>query len=114
MQPPKSLTLPLEYREDGSITITGTQVSLYDILVYYKAGDSPEVLRETFPNIPLSVIHVIIAYYLENKRDVDAYLAKEQAKIDAVGEQIVANYSDKQKERAQYLKALYEKKKSSR
>jgi hypothetical protein len=42
---------------------------------YYNDGYSAEMLACQYPTLPLALIHKVIAFYLENKSDVDAYVA---------------------------------------
>ena len=41
---------------------------------YYNEGYSAEMLAEEFPTLPLSLIHKAIAFYLDNRADVNAYV----------------------------------------
>src|SRR5262245_50565432 len=45
-------------------------------------GYSPEMLAEQFPTVPLAHIHKVIAFYLDNKADVDALVKKHKAEMD--------------------------------
>jgi uncharacterized protein (DUF433 family) len=66
---------------DGEIRITGHRVGLYHIIDRYLEGDSPETLHEEFPTIALATIHKVIAFYLENEAQVDAYMAAYRAEL---------------------------------
>jgi uncharacterized protein (DUF433 family) len=46
-------------------------VGLVDIVFFYRQGDSPEMLHARFPTIALSLVHKVIAFYLENQAAVD-------------------------------------------
>lgn len=67
---------------DGEITLTGHRVSLYDIVTAYNEGLSPEMLAEEFPTITLAVIHKVIAFYLENREQVDTYCRTYRTEIE--------------------------------
>jgi hypothetical protein len=45
-------------------------------------GLSPETIRDEFPGVELNAIYAIIAFYLHNQGEVDAYIAR----LDAVAE----------------------------
>ncbi len=62
----------------GEIRITGSRIGLYHIVESYNEGFSAEMLVEEYPTLPLALIHKIIAFYLENKSEVDAYVEKER------------------------------------
>jgi uncharacterized protein (DUF433 family) len=63
---------------DGDIRVTGLRIGLYHVLYYYNEGYSAEMLVGQFPDLSLALIHKIIAFYLENRQEVDAYLAAYQ------------------------------------
>ena len=75
------MTLPEFLTQDnGEIRLHGHRIGLYHVLAYYNNGYSPEMLVCQFPTLPLALVHKVIAFYLENQADIDAYLAscKEQ------------------------------------
>jgi uncharacterized protein (DUF433 family) len=67
---------------DGEIRLTGHRIGLSDIVAYYNEGYSPEMLAGQFPTLSLALIHKVIAFYLENQAEVDAYVAEQRAEID--------------------------------
>lgn len=60
---------------DGHIHVTGHRIGLEDLVHYYSTGYSAEALLDVFPTLPLAVVHKVIAFTLENRADVDAYVA---------------------------------------
>jgi uncharacterized protein (DUF433 family) len=62
--------------EHGSIRFAGHRIGLAHLLHYYKEGYAPEMMWNEYPTLPLSLIHKVIAYYLDNEAEVDAYLAQ--------------------------------------
>ena len=71
------------YRDSrGSIRLTGHRIGLFHVVEYYCNGYSPEMVAEQFPTLPLSLIHKVIAFYLENQAEVDAYVAECRAEIE--------------------------------
>ena len=59
----------------GEIRLTGRRIGLYHVVRYYNDGYSVEMLAGQFPDLPLALIHKVIAFYLENKVEVDASIA---------------------------------------
>jgi uncharacterized protein (DUF433 family) len=59
----------------GEIRLTGHRIGLYHVVHYYNEGYSAEMLVGQFPDLSLALIHKIIAFYLDNRGDVDAYVA---------------------------------------
>jgi uncharacterized protein (DUF433 family) len=78
------MTLPDFLRQDtyGEIFLTGHRIGLYHVVHYYNQGYSPEMLVCQFPTLPLALVHKVIAFYLENKDEVDAYVAGVRAELD--------------------------------
>jgi len=78
-------TLPdiLQRDEFGGIRLTGHRIAISQFVWYYNQGYSAEMLLGQFPSLALSLIHKTIAYYLDNKQEVDVYLQLVQNKIDA-------------------------------
>jgi uncharacterized protein (DUF433 family) len=71
MQLPEFLTRSA----DGEIQLTGHRIGLYHVIQYYNEGESAEMLASRYPTLPLSLVHKVIAFYLDNQADVDAYIA---------------------------------------
>lgn len=67
---------------DGFIHITDHRIGLMHLVYYYNEGYSPEMLFCEYPTLSLALIHKVIAFYLENKKEVDDYVAQCQAEMD--------------------------------
>ena len=72
----------LTRHEKGEIRLFGHRIDLFDLVPLYNEGHSAEMLLEFFPTLNLSLIHKTIAFYLENKNEVDIYLAKCEAESE--------------------------------
>ncbi len=68
---------------DGFIHLTDHRIGLVDIVTFYNEGYSAEMLINQFPTLRLALIHKLIAFYLENRQDVDAYAAECEAASNA-------------------------------
>lgn len=71
----------LTRNEKGGIRITGHRIDLYHIVELYHEGYSAEMMHGEFPTLLLVLIYKTMAFYLENKADVDAYVAGVDAEI---------------------------------
>ncbi|MCE9552515.1 MAG: DUF433 domain-containing protein [Planctomycetes bacterium] len=60
---------------DGWVRFAGHRVGLENVVFLYNQGYSPEMLLSEYPALPLADIHKAIAFYLENRSDVDQYAA---------------------------------------
>ena len=61
---------------DGIIHVGGHRVGLASLVYYYNEGFSAEMLASEYPTLPLSLVHKVIAFYLENRVEVDAYISR--------------------------------------
>ena len=78
------MTLPdfLTQASDGEIRLTGHRVGLYHLVQRYNEGESAEMLASRYPTVPLSLVHKVLAFYLDNQPEVDAYVAACSAAMD--------------------------------
>jgi uncharacterized protein (DUF433 family) len=78
------MNLPDFLTEDvlGFVHLTGHRIGLTHLLFYYNEGYSAEMLACQYPTLSLALIHKTIAFYLENRAQVDAYVARCQEEMD--------------------------------
>src|SRR5258708_25259087 len=63
-----------EYIEqrNGGFYLAGTRVSLDSIVSSFKAGDSPETIRQNFSSLTLEQVYGAITFYLAHGQEVDS------------------------------------------
>jgi uncharacterized protein (DUF433 family) len=66
----------------GYIHLAGHRIGLRHVVDLYNDGYPPEMILDQFPTLSLALIHKIIAFYLENQTEVDAYIAQCRQEID--------------------------------
>jgi uncharacterized protein (DUF433 family) len=73
-----------EYIEqrNGGLYVAGTRVSLDSIVYSFKAGDSPETIRQNFSSLSLEQVYGAIAFYLAHEQEVDANIRESEAEIE--------------------------------
>lgn len=73
-----------EYIEqrNGGFYVAGTRVSLDSIVYSFKAGDSPETIRQNLPSLSLEQVYGAITFYLAHEQEVDANIAGGEAELD--------------------------------
>lgn len=81
--PLESESIPVIEREDGSIRIEGTSVLLYIVVEKYNDGCSAKDIVESFSTLDLARVHRALAWYLENKKELDARFYKEDMEAEA-------------------------------
>jgi uncharacterized protein (DUF433 family) len=68
--------------QKGELRLTGHRIDLFHFVDFYNEGNSAEMLLGLFPTLNLALIHKVIAFYLENKADVDAYVTHCETEIE--------------------------------
>jgi uncharacterized protein (DUF433 family) len=66
----------LDVHAPNDVRIKGTRVGIEQLLSAYLAGNLPEEIAVEFPSVTLEQIHGVIAWYLRNRNEADAYLAE--------------------------------------
>ena len=72
----------LEEEDGGFIRLTGHRIGLHHVARLYNDGHSAEAIAAHYPTLALSHIHKVIAFYLENETEVNAYLAAQARETD--------------------------------
>ena len=72
-----------EYVEqrNGGFYVAGKSVSLDSIVYSFKAGDSPETIRQSFSSLTLGQVYGVIAFYLAHEQEVDANIREGEEEI---------------------------------
>ena len=86
----KMLAVPLSKRADGTIHLTGSRVTLDTLVHCYEQGDSAEEIAEAFPTLTLGQIYGVIAYYLDQQAEIQAYLRQREIEAGKVRADIEA------------------------
>src|SRR5215469_16169050 len=73
-----------EYIEqrNGGFYVAGTRVSLDSIVYSFRAGDSPETIRQSFSSLTLEQVYGAITFYLAHEQDVDSNIYEGEAEVD--------------------------------
>lgn len=72
----------IEHNNEG-YRIKNTRISLDSIVYAYKDGLSPETIAtECLPVLTLEQVYGAIAFYLANRKEIDAYLKQNETKYE--------------------------------
>ncbi len=63
---------------EGGWRLAGTRVSLDSVVQAFRTGATPEEICQDFPSLTLARVYAAIAYYLEHRDQIDAYLRDQQ------------------------------------
>jgi putative toxin-antitoxin system antitoxin component (TIGR02293 family) len=72
----------LEADDAGFTHLAGHRIGLHNVVRMYADGSSPEMIAAHYPSLPLALIHRVIAFYLDNQFDVDAYVSAHEQEIE--------------------------------
>lgn len=74
----------IEQRDKG-YWVAGTRVSLDSIVYAYREGLTPEAIAtECFPSLTPAQVYGAIAYYLQYRDEIDAYLLNAESEYEAL------------------------------
>lgn len=79
--------VPLVTLDDGTIRVSGTRVPLDTVVYAFRQGATPEEIAQRYTTVRLDAAYAIIAWVLQNKEAVDAYLDKREAEHKAMQEE---------------------------
>ena len=84
--------VPLHNHPDGQVRITGTRISLEIFMESYHLGnDTPELLAERFPSVSAATAQAVLAYWRQNRAEVDEYLRLSAEKAEKIRHAIVTH-----------------------
>ena len=68
------MALPLQWGDSGDIRVCGSRIFLDDIVRRFENGDSPEIIVQHYPTLPLADVYAVVAFYLRHRQEIDPYL----------------------------------------
>ena len=71
-------------QRDGGYRVAGSRVSLDSIVYAFLSGQTAESIAQSFPALTLEQVYGAIAFYLANRREIDAYLENTKADFEAM------------------------------
>ena len=66
--------IPLEADVDGVVRVGGTRVTLDTVVIAFMEGATAEEILYQYPSLNLADVYAVIAYYLQRRSEVEAYL----------------------------------------
>ena len=71
--------VPWQMGDDGVCRVGGTRVRLDTVITAFNQGSAAEEIQLKYPSLRLTDIYGVLAYYLWNQAEVDAYLRERTA-----------------------------------
>jgi uncharacterized protein (DUF433 family) len=84
--------IPLISDVDGVIRIQGTRVTIDPVVSAFNQGATAEEIVHRYPSVSLENAYAVIAYYLQHRADVDAYVARRQQQTERIRAQNEARF----------------------
>lgn len=84
---------PLRWDEAGGIRIGQSRVTLDSILASYHKGSTPEEIAVQYPVLSLAEIYGAIAYYLNHRQQIDAYLEQRRQAAHELRQQLTQQHN---------------------
>lgn len=75
---PTALNVPFRRDEGDVIRIGDSRVTLQAIIADFERGASPEEIAHHFTALNLADVYSVVAYYLQNKAEVDEYVQRQR------------------------------------
>jgi uncharacterized protein (DUF433 family) len=88
--------IPLTRWKDGSIRIGHTRVLLDLVVLAFNEGRTPEEIVTAYPALKLSEVYGSLSYYLENRQEIDAYIAVRGEEAEQLWAKIEADPDQRQ------------------
>jgi uncharacterized protein (DUF433 family) len=84
--------IPLEADANGVVRVGGTRVTLDTVVTAFQEGATAEEIVFQYPSLDLADVYAVIAFYLQRRAQVEAYLRRRQTQADEVREQNEARF----------------------
>jgi uncharacterized protein (DUF433 family) len=90
MLTPRTQAAPFYVEENGAARVVGTRFPIEFIIENWLAGESPEVIAQSFVPLDLEKVYAVVAYYLSHREELDAYLAELEENWERLKEEMTA------------------------
>lgn len=97
--------VPLKIDLDGTWRVGDTRILLDLVIHAFNAGRTPEEIVQSYDTLHLDEVYAVLAYYLAHRTEVDAYLQRQEVKIEALWKDIKKR-SDYQEFRQRLLECI--------
>ncbi|MBA3634396.1 MAG: DUF433 domain-containing protein [Acidobacteria bacterium] len=74
--------------EAGVLRVGNSRVSLDTVIIAFGQGATPEQIVEDYDSLELGEVYAVISYYLQNRAEVENYLARRKVERDSLRRQI--------------------------
>lgn len=79
--------IPLRWDADGVVRVGRTRVTLDTLVECFVQGATAEEIAQQYPSLHLADIYSVLGYYLRQREQVDAYLARRRRQAEKIWQQ---------------------------
>jgi len=97
-------SVPLVQLENGAVRVRNSRVTLETIVIRMRMGDTIERIHSGYPTVSTSQIKDILAWYFENKADVDEYIRQIEEETERIFQRIESQPGYKKISREELLR----------
>jgi len=83
---------PLTTDAAGVIRVGGTRVSFDSVVFAFLDGSTPEEIAQQYPTLNLADVYAAVAYYLNHRDEVGAYLRDRQTQREQIRKEVEARF----------------------
>ena len=80
---PYTTTLHIHRDERGVAWIDDSNIKVVEVVLDHVQGNSPEHIHEEYPHLSLAQIYAALAYYYDNRQEIDALMQQWQERYEA-------------------------------
>ncbi len=80
--------IKLTKTEASVLRVGNSRVSLDSVIIAFGQGATPEQIVEDYDSLELGEVYAVISYYLQNREEVENYLANRKVERDELRRQI--------------------------
>jgi len=80
--------IKLTKTESGVLRVGNSRISLDTVIIAFGQGATPEQIVEDYDSLELTEVYAVISYYLQNREEVENYLANRKVERDDLRRQI--------------------------
>jgi uncharacterized protein (DUF433 family) len=84
---------PLAKDAEGVIRVGGTRVSLDSVVFAFLDGSTPEEIVQQYPSLDLAHAYAAVAYYLNHRQEVEAYLDERRTQRAQIRVEVEARFN---------------------
>ena len=90
----KTYRAPIREDSSGALRVGDSRVLLELVIRAFEDGATPEIIAQRYATLLLPDVYAVIAWYLQNRTEVEEYLKEREKQAEEVRERITLNQGD--------------------